>query len=64
MTHVRLKIANESRYLFQIISEFFILFLNLIFLQYSSVLWTWKDSGDEAHNVIHVNTPHSEASTH
>ena len=27
-----------------------------------SVLWTWKDGGDEAHNIIHVNNPNSEVS--
>ena len=28
--------------------------------QGQSVLWTWKDSGEEAHNIVHVNTPESE----
>ena len=31
-------------------------------MQGQSVLWTWKDSGEEAHNIIHVNTPDSEVS--
>ena len=22
-----------------------------------TVLWTWKDSGDETHNIIHVTSP-------
>ncbi len=29
-------------------------------LQGQSVLWTWKESGEEAHNIIHVNTPDSQ----
>ena len=31
-------------------------------MQGQSVLWTWKDSGEESHNIIHVNTPDSEVS--
>lgn len=35
---------------------------NITIQKGQSVLWTWKDSGQEAHNVIHVNPPESEVS--
>jgi len=29
----------------------------------SSVLWSWKESGDEAHSITHINPPNSSVST-
>ena len=29
-----------------------------------SVLWSWKESGEEAHNIIHVNNTSSDVSAH
>lgn len=33
---------------------------NITIRKGQSVLWSWKDSGDEMHNIVNVNPPNSD----